>query len=197
MKKINYLLTLYFFASSILFGQESRTLLGHSGNINCLSFSPDGKTLMSGASDEKIFFWDVEAGKKIQSVNSYSNTTSAKYSKDGKYIVLTGLEYGCLLYDVASAKYTTILESKKCLSASISNDSKYICVTYFNSAEEEYWSKTFKQYYKGVREHYLAKIYSLEDKMVIKDLELFNRLETNTLTYYPSYRSLFLTLVSL
>jgi WD40 repeat protein len=35
------------------------TLLGHSGQVNCLTFSPDGKTLVSGGSDGTVRFWDV------------------------------------------------------------------------------------------------------------------------------------------
>jgi dipeptidyl aminopeptidase/acylaminoacyl peptidase len=35
------------------------TLTGHRGQINCLTFSPDGKTLVSGGSDGTVRFWDV------------------------------------------------------------------------------------------------------------------------------------------
>ncbi len=39
--------------------QRRAVLTGHHGCINCLAFSPDGKTLASGGTDGTIRFWDV------------------------------------------------------------------------------------------------------------------------------------------
>ena len=38
-------------------------LVGHSYYVNCVAFSPDGKTVVSGSSDEKIKLWSVETGQ--------------------------------------------------------------------------------------------------------------------------------------
>ncbi|MEO0685115.1 MAG: hypothetical protein AAFY76_08750 [Cyanobacteria bacterium J06649_11] len=37
--------------------QEIYTLKGHSGKVNSLVFSPDGKTLFSGSEDNTIKVW--------------------------------------------------------------------------------------------------------------------------------------------
>ncbi|MBX7044262.1 MAG: hypothetical protein K1X86_00365 [Ignavibacteria bacterium] len=195
MKKINYLLTLLFFIPSILFGQENRTLLGHSGSINCLSFSPDGKTLMSGGSDEKIIFWDVETGKNSNSISTSSNCTSVNYSKDGKYIVYTTLDKGAFLYEVESKKTINILELKDCFSASISNDNKYICVTGMyrttTTVYNDYSKKNEQQ--KIIR--FVAVLYSIESKSRVKDFQLSEALDhevkVSFISVDKSYRSYF------
>jgi hypothetical protein len=40
-------------------------LRGHQGFVNCVSFSPDGKTLASGSGDSTIRLWDAETGRTI------------------------------------------------------------------------------------------------------------------------------------
>jgi WD40 repeat protein len=39
------------------------TLTGHFGQINCVAFSPDGKTFVSGGSDGTVRFWNVASRK--------------------------------------------------------------------------------------------------------------------------------------
>lgn len=36
------------------------TLEGHSGSVECASFSPDGKNVISGSSDNTIKIWEIE-----------------------------------------------------------------------------------------------------------------------------------------
>jgi hypothetical protein len=39
-------------------GKEIGRLAGHRGLVECVAFSPDGKTLVSGSTDSTILFWD-------------------------------------------------------------------------------------------------------------------------------------------
>jgi eukaryotic-like serine/threonine-protein kinase len=44
-------------------GKNTATLKGHTQNVRCVAFSPDGKTLASGSADGTIRLWDFPAAK--------------------------------------------------------------------------------------------------------------------------------------
>ncbi|MFI5337940.1 MAG: WD40 repeat domain-containing protein, partial [Opitutales bacterium] len=42
-----------------------RELIGHSGAVTCLAFTPDGDRLVSGGADQTTRVWDVASGKEV------------------------------------------------------------------------------------------------------------------------------------
>ena len=42
-------------------GQETLTLKGHSDDVNSVSFSPDGKRIVSGSQDNTLKIWDISS----------------------------------------------------------------------------------------------------------------------------------------
>ncbi|KAK6613460.1 hypothetical protein H4I95_01804 [Botrytis cinerea] len=47
---------------------NSRTLIGHSGWIITIAFSPDGKKIASGSSDQSIKLWDIAEALKVSRI---------------------------------------------------------------------------------------------------------------------------------
>jgi WD40 repeat protein len=47
-------------------GKNTATLTGHTWEVFCVAFSPDGRTLASGSGDHTVKLWDVPAAKKAQ-----------------------------------------------------------------------------------------------------------------------------------
>ena len=43
------------------------TLAGHWGSVASVTFSPDGKWILSGSSDELVKIWDVVTGAQVRS----------------------------------------------------------------------------------------------------------------------------------
>ena len=43
-------------------------LVGHSGLVFSVAFSPDGKTVVSGSYDKNIKLWNVETGQEIKTL---------------------------------------------------------------------------------------------------------------------------------
>jgi WD40 repeat protein len=51
--------------TSPLFAQQAtKTLYGDTGTVHSVAYSPDGKTLASGSSDDTIKLWDVTTGNQ-------------------------------------------------------------------------------------------------------------------------------------
>jgi WD40 repeat protein len=80
---------------SIHSGQEDdwpatvNILLGHSGSVTSVGFSPDGKRIVSGSEDKTIRIWDAETGEEVSAPfeGHTDSITSVMFSPDGKRIV--------------------------------------------------------------------------------------------------------------
>ena len=54
-------------------GQELVVLRGHNGRVLSLSFSPDGRRIVSGSDDETIRIWDTKNGHCIEVLRGYGD----------------------------------------------------------------------------------------------------------------------------
>jgi hypothetical protein len=80
------------------------TLKGHTGTVNCVSFSPDGKMLVSGSKDKTIKLWDVATGKELATLKGHTSSVNCVvFSPDGK-TVASGSDQTIKLWDVATSK---------------------------------------------------------------------------------------------
>ena len=82
-------------------GPEIFVQLGHSGKVNTIAFSPDGKHILSGSDDKTIKLWDVETGREIRTFSGHeAQVLSLAVSPDGKYAVSGGFENNILIWDM-------------------------------------------------------------------------------------------------
>jgi WD40 repeat protein len=94
--------------------QASRTFTGHTGSVNSISFSPDGKQALSGSSDKTIKLWDVATGKEIRTFNGHTESVnSVCFSPDGKQALSGSWDKTIKLWDVATGKEIRIFTGHK------------------------------------------------------------------------------------
>ncbi|MBW4542033.1 MAG: WD40 repeat domain-containing protein [Myxacorys chilensis ATA2-1-KO14] len=70
--------------------QAVQTLKPHSGEVTKVSFSPDGKTIVSESISE-IKLWDTITGQEIKTYSELSSTYGSSISDDGNAIMLADL----------------------------------------------------------------------------------------------------------
>jgi WD40 repeat protein len=97
-------LVVYFLFSLPAFcaAQQPRLVLpvGHTDKINSLSYSPDGKNILTASQDSTIKLWDALSGALLTDLKGHTSiVTSAQYAADGKRIVTASGDLSALFND--------------------------------------------------------------------------------------------------
>ena len=64
--------------------QEVSLLTAHTSRVNCLAFSPDGRTFVSGSEDGTILLWNWSTGSQKVLTKSTESISNLTFSPDGK-----------------------------------------------------------------------------------------------------------------
>jgi WD40 repeat protein len=75
---------------------------GPPAKITCLSFSPDGRRIVSGSSDQILLLWDVETGHVVQRLEGHHGyVSSCAFLPDGRRLTSGGRGGELFVWDVA------------------------------------------------------------------------------------------------
>jgi eukaryotic-like serine/threonine-protein kinase len=76
-------------------------MMEHSGAVNAVAFSPDGKTILTGSRDRTARLWDAASGQPIGPPMEHSQEMRSmriRFSPDGRYL-LTSDGHAARLWD--------------------------------------------------------------------------------------------------
>ncbi len=90
---------------SIATGEALATLSGHTGAVNSIAFSKDGKLAVSGSSDKTLKLWDVTNRCEIAAYPGHDGgVTSVAFSPDGRYVLSGSLDGTLKFWETNSGK---------------------------------------------------------------------------------------------
>ena len=84
-------------------GEKLKTFTGHSGGVLTVDFSPSGKYLISGSTDQTLKLWDIESGKEVRTMTGHTGSiNSVSFSADGRYVLSSSNDKTLKLWDIST-----------------------------------------------------------------------------------------------
>ena len=142
-------------------GEIVKTLTGHTGKVQFLEFSPDGKSLLS-AGGTQLLLWDLESGAYRSFAGHKTHTWNARFSLDGSRFASTDLLNKFRLWDTETGEMIHSFEghAKTVLSIAFSPDRKYIASGSLDQTIK-IWDTETKEIIRSIDAH-AGNIYSLD-----------------------------------
>ncbi|MFF3215273.1 WD40 repeat domain-containing serine/threonine protein kinase [Streptomyces sp. NPDC002886] len=93
-------------------GKPVARLAGHTGEVGCLAFAPDGKALASGSRDGTVRLWDVATGRTTTTFRGHTdNVMSLACSPDGRTLYSGGFDKTLRRWDLRTGKPMSVAAS--------------------------------------------------------------------------------------
>ena len=107
-------------------GKELRILSGHKNTVRSISFTPNGKRIITGGYDATVRIWDAETGDELTVLYGHNrNVEAVAVSPDGKRIV-SGSFLTAKVWDAETGAELMTLPSNEPLAVAFSPDGRTV-----------------------------------------------------------------------
>ncbi|KAJ2000209.1 hypothetical protein H4R26_004729 [Coemansia thaxteri] len=89
-------------------GELLRTFAGHTRGLACVQF--DGKTIVSGSSDQLIKVWEADSGQCIQTLRGHKDLVRTLHFTGGRRAVSGSYDQTIKVWDIVSGECTLDLK---------------------------------------------------------------------------------------
>jgi len=90
---------------SFVDGWEKHTFEGHTSSVSSVSWSPDGRCVISGSMDNTLRLWEVFGEKCLRTFEGHTNgVSSVSWSPDGRYALSGSKDNTLRLWEVSSGQ---------------------------------------------------------------------------------------------
>ncbi len=112
------------------------TLEGHTNAVTSVTFSSDGKHILTGSGDQTVKIWDAASGHEMLTLKGLTGQVVA-FSSDGKRIVTASEDKTAKVWDAQTGKYLLTLKGHEAMVgfAAFSPDGKRIATGTWNTVK--------------------------------------------------------------
>jgi serine/threonine protein kinase len=185
--------------TSIPIGRLLHTYTKHTSFVNAVAWSPDGRRIASGSSDETVQVWDATNGSNIYTYSGHSNLVEAvAWSPDSKRIASASWDNTVQVWNAADGKnvYTYKGHSNYVVSVVWSPDSKRIASGSFDKTVQVWDAADGGNVYtyKGHSDYVMSVAWSPDGKRIAsgsfdKTVQVWDAADGSHAFTYPGHSS--------
>ena len=65
--------------------------VGHTGDVETIEFTPDGKYMFTSSEDKTVRIWDVDAGRLLYTMVAFPNENYVIFDPEQRYLASDGI----------------------------------------------------------------------------------------------------------
>lgn len=119
---------------------EFNFLGGHSGEVTSLTWSNDGRRIVSGGKDGKIIIWDAESFLVIHYIDAHESDVNAlAFSSDIKYLLSASSDKTIKLWNVESGKCIKSIINRSSVKSIAFSPDQQLCLAGYQNSTAKLW----------------------------------------------------------
>jgi WD40 repeat protein len=109
---------------------ELHTLRGHTGEVNAVAVTADGRMAVSASNDRTLKVWDLDSGAELHTLRGHAGgLRSVALTADGRRAVSAAYDYTLKVWDLGSGTLlATIVQDTYSTALAITEDGSAIIV---------------------------------------------------------------------